>query len=98
MRTIENKLEDIMKNVDVIVICTGIDEDYSDDHEVLLEVRKDDIGDIYCYGFWSRDTCDIMNDDDLFDIVSRTLSERYSMDNDIKNITLFPNGIPEIED
>ena len=92
----ENNLENIMKNTNNLIIFKGTNEEGV--QEVLLKACKDDDDEIYLYGFWSRDNCDIMNDDDLFDIVSRTLAERHEMDDNIKNITLFPNGIPMTEE
>ncbi len=89
----KDKLEDIMGSVDKIVMLTGIDENYSDTKEVLLEAIKDSNGDIHIYGFWSGDIDDRLNDDDLFDIVSRILSEKYDKGSEIRNITLFPDGI-----
>ncbi len=88
------KIEDIMKNIKELVIFAGTDDG---DYEILLKLCKDNTGDIHLYGIWSGDIDDRMNDDDLFDIVSRTLAYRYDMGDEIKNVIIFPNGIPELE-
>lgn len=85
------EVKDIMKNVKTLIIFV------SKNGEVLLEANKNDDNEIYLHGEWNGDNDDIVSDDDLFDIVSRTLEDKYLMDEEIKNIITFPNGIPICE-